>query len=225
MSELSETLRWMLERKSGRLLSTYAASFVLLNWKFFYILLISSESKGGQRISDAWHEFFTGNIFLVFVRDFGILQFVFPALVTWIIIRYVPAWNNWAFKFHLAAKKKREVMRSASDAEIAEAIFVNKKRQANFYIELARKEEVISQVRDELSEETVWLEQYNKLKSVDVANLLIPLKQAMIDRHGNRNYVNGRIAEFALTNDLIDTGAGNNYTLTKKGKFYLSQLN
>jgi len=120
VSVLSELTSWFLDRKSGLLYTIYSTAFILFNWKFFYVLFVSSEYSGQRRIAEALNEFVSRSIWNISYGWLIVFQFIIPALVTYAVIFLLPILNNYAFKKSLLFKKERDLDQLKSEAETEE---------------------------------------------------------------------------------------------------------
>lgn len=149
MSEMNQTIKWIFERKSGLLYTTYAVAFIISNWKFFYVLIFSANSSGSMRVYEAQSEFIN-RYFLGFNwGEYWLLQFLIPALVTYVVIKYVPMLNLWAYQEYLNNEAQQKLARHRSDARLASDIAGEKEKELDSY---QTTEELQVQINDLLGQ-------------------------------------------------------------------------
>jgi hypothetical protein len=159
---MHETLRFIIERKTG-LYTTYIVSFVLFNWKFFYTLFIESSTETTSVLLQALHEFTARFSILGF--DWGslwVVQFIAPAIITWIAITQLPKLNNLAYELQLKYQGERTVMRSKQDKDNAKKIAENKEDEVESLSAIAVATERGAEITGSLPKETVWENEFTE---------------------------------------------------------------
>jgi len=133
MTEVNQTVGWFFERKSGLLYTTYIVAFALSNWKFFYVLIFSSDLSGSLRVHEAQNEFINRYLLGFNWGEHWLLQFLIPAVVTYVVVKYLPVLNQWAYEEFLHNEKKQKLARHHVNAELASDIAKTKERELDSY--------------------------------------------------------------------------------------------
>lgn len=200
-------------------------TFVLFNWKFFYVLLVSSHVEGSYRIFLAQEEFLNRSTLGFEWGGFWFIQFFLPLAVTILGIELLPRLNNIAYERFLSHEKERLVAKSERDRDVAKTIADNKAEEAASLTSIEKSEEVIEEKKEALPNEIAWGSEFDSLSQRDKVNLE-DLIQFITFRGGNQEHLSQfrDAVEFGVKNNLITHNKRDRYVYTQKGQ-YFSLLN
>lgn len=244
MSEVNQTIKWIFERKSGLLYTTYAVAFVLSNWKFFYVLVFSANSSGSVRLYEAQNEFINRYFWGFNWGEYWVLQFLIPVIVTYVVIKYLPILNQWAYEEFLNNEKDQKLARHRKDAELASEIAIEKGKELDSYqtteelqVQINDLLGQISQLQSELGDEGNFLDVNKKdhefaseyreeSTKTDFRQYMNDLYEVMYTHDGTYSDINSRpyMSTSALayldSNDIL-LKKGDSIQLTSKGKVFM----
>lgn len=237
-----ESAREWFDRKSGLLYTTYLTTFVIFNWKFFYVMFFSSDKVGSDRIAQGLYEF-THRTSLIW-SEYYIIQFIFPAAISFIIIKYLPLLNNAAYIEYLNNEKVRKLAKAQRDSDIARITSKYKAQELSKLEEVNNMQEEINRLHDENtrleiellekskvtrdSDEERWDTELKneKVNDTDLFKKLMRIHYSnsgvIADRENwNKPIMNAEELAKADTLGLIEIDGGK-LSLTKKGKYFIS---
>lgn len=243
------TLNW-LGHRFGPLYITYIISFTVWNWKFLYALFVSDELSGIEyaitffpdalsNIENArWHM----DILLWIFREVWV--FGIPALIAWIVIKYLPVLVNWSYRISIENINKRRIIEIQENAEFQKQEKIELDILVEGIIETtatvrkqekAIKEGTEAKEKIEETKESVWEKEYQKLKKTKhFQHDFWIIKELILSYNGQTNYLGEIIGPGAATSIAKDnifllfskdilTRDKNIIGLTGKGNYILSR--
>lgn len=196
-NSFTELFRRFLDRKSGFLYTIYLVSFVLFNWKFFYVAIFSSDKVGSARVGEALNEFLTRSIFGYSYGEIGILQFLVPAAITALIVMILPILNNLAYKKSLEFKKERDLEQARIEAEVEEAkAQLLKTKVESISNQVGSYEELEQQVNDLLSQVASLEKEIG-----DKNKMTLNSNDVLVEINGRRIKDNNEVFKFSLNKE------------------------
>jgi hypothetical protein len=232
MTDILNSVVQRFKEKTSPLYGTFILAVITINWKFFYILFWQSEEfLKIPRIEYAQNQILASQSILEHLLHF----IIFPSLVTYLLIWWLPYLNNIALKkhtdFHYKNKSdiddKRLFYEKESERKINEISRLTEAR--------AEKEE---RIQNNTNEEDRWaFEIENTENKGGLYNSLQKIKEILYTNSGitkkwnsqNGNYdpvINPDILALADSKGIIEISGMNGdekISLTPKGKFFMSR--
>jgi len=200
--------KWWNERTSSPLYGTFIVAIVLVNWDVFYTLFWESDSKFVvPRV-----EYIRQNLLinLDFLGYFH--RVIFPILITYIVISWLPYLSDWAFNrtqnFYYGRLKKADERKTEYLSSVAKTTEVQKKA----------KEEIISNTDSEEILEIAF-DEFRKTKYFKEFGQII---YAILKNNGTGTVPTDVLAYF-LAQSIIEIESSGIPSFTKKGEYYFKR--
>lgn len=243
-----DSLHDWFERKSGLLYTIYSFSFVVSNWKFFYVLFFSSTKDGSDRVGEATYEFIHRTFFGFHWGEWYVLQFLIPAFFTLMIVKVLPKLNNLVYDLFLEDEEYRELAKAIKDNRVAKKLAALKKDESQSLQSAQEHQDQINELlaesaslRSQLEEvqsdndETKRWDKYISQNEADLTQLMNVLTNVVYGHNGNisgysedgdyNRYISHDQLAKADTLGLIDYDTkANKIVLKSKGKYFYTKI-
>jgi len=232
----SSLVAWYKERTTSSLYGTYVISFLVWNWQIVYTYLF--QAKGVIQIPTVEYIqtkllFFSGTHiwYKQTLNDFWII--IPPMFFTFLIIRFVPRANNWAFNLNTNHFYQRKFIEDAASLNYEKS--KNKNLQNLVEIKQEQTKSKI-EIQKNISNEERWDEDYERFKKINFAYKFSKIiesyykrRGAIIELDGYNDKVLFEIPEdilaYAHSNGIIEIDQKTNtIDTTAKGKYFINKF-
>lgn len=170
--------------------------------------------------------FFTGNVpwYQDLINELWVI--VPPMVFTWLIIKFVPIPNKWAFDLNVKNFYLRKKIEDDAKLKYEQSQSIYLKKIADIKQEQSLKKDIIA---ENTSEEEKWEDEYNFFRKTQWSQNFKEIMDIIYRQQGyigNQQNRMSSIISYAHINDLISfTGVQNDtIKLTNKGKFFAKKI-
>ncbi len=231
---LASIAKWFKERTTSPLYGTFVFSVILFNWKFFYILFWQDEDK----LSLPKIEYVQRNILDYQSLSTHITHFlIFPIIITYLIVWWLPILSNWAHKKHTIFYYKRRLIIDSARLDYEK----EEKNNLKSLSEVKKEQAVVKkEIQKNTSEEERWAGELHGITSLPKMIEAIKVAVRVVyeaagrfttDYSYNGNYLVyispdhlARLDTLGIINIIKGDGNSDKINLTEKGKFFVKKL-
>jgi hypothetical protein len=219
------------EKLSSPFYGTFLFSWLIWNWKIWYITLfvdsnLLMQSTNLLKIDYVRSIYRTDSISEVI---FSIGHFlIFPFLSALVLIYLMPIVTCKFYEKSLETKNNNKIAKNKKDKEFLESIGEKLEVEKNILIKQAEVKK--EKNKSEKTQDEIWREEYNQFKRINPFQSFSYIVDSIYKYSGRIETMNGfkvpqEILVYAHTNDLISYDKlRSRIELTEKGKFFVKQF-
>lgn len=190
---------WWRERRNSSLYFTYVFFLVLWNWKIIFLLFVEENvprNISSFELAMSLYPPITGIIPVDFLL-YKCYELIFPAVFTFLAIKYLPKVNDWAHEIEVTNYFKRRLVYDGKRSKF-------EKDRTSFLEKIAEQKEAQKIYKTEIDEKTTEKEKWQNEFADLSSNEKIPFAKAMSQAIESIYYSRGSFNRGSFGKELLD---------------------